>query len=49
VPKIRDKTVSVMIANADTLQQRGDVLAHFVQAYRETIDWMYSDPAASKA
>src|SRR5262245_63884731 len=24
VPKIRDKTVSVMIANADTLQQRGD-------------------------
>jgi NitT/TauT family transport system substrate-binding protein len=49
VPKIRDKTVSVMIANADTLQQRGDVLARFLQAYRETIDWMYADPVAPKA
>ena len=49
VPKIRDKTVSVMIANADTLQQRGEVLARFVQAYRETLDWMYSDPVAPKA
>jgi NitT/TauT family transport system substrate-binding protein len=49
VPKIRDKTVSVMIANADTLQQRADVLARFLQAYRETVNWMYSDPAAPKA
>jgi len=49
VPKIRDKTVSVMIANADTLHQRGDVFVRFVQAYRDTVDWMYSDPAAPKA
>jgi NitT/TauT family transport system substrate-binding protein len=49
VPKIRDKTVSVMIASADTLQQRADVFARFVQAYRDTVDWMYSDPAAPKA
>ena len=49
VPKIRDKTVSMMIANADTLQQRGEVLARFVQAYRESLDWMYSGPAAPKA
>jgi NitT/TauT family transport system substrate-binding protein len=49
IPKIRDKTVSVMIANADTLQKRGDVLGRFLQAYRETIEWMYSDPAAPKA
>src|SRR5262249_1800207 len=49
VPKIRDKTISVMIAYADTLQQRGDVLARFVQAYPEPIGWMYSDPAAPKA
>lgn len=49
VPKIRDKTVSVMIANAETLQQRGDVLVRFMQAYRDTIDWMYADPAAPKA
>jgi NitT/TauT family transport system substrate-binding protein len=49
VPKIRDKTVSVMIANAETLQQHADVLSRFAQAYRESIDWMYSDPAAPKA
>jgi NitT/TauT family transport system substrate-binding protein len=49
VPKIRDKTVSVMIANAETLQHRADVFSRFAQAYRESIDWMYSDPAAPKA
>jgi len=35
-----------MITNADTLQKRKDVLIRFLQAYRETIDWMYSDPTA---
>jgi NitT/TauT family transport system substrate-binding protein len=49
IPKIRDKTVSVMIAAADALQKRGDVLGRFLQAYRETVEWMYSDPAAPKA
>jgi NitT/TauT family transport system substrate-binding protein len=43
VPAIR-----VLITNEDTLQKRKDVLARFMQAYRETIDWMYSDPAALK-
>ncbi len=46
VPKIRNKTTSVMIANADTLQGRKDVLVRFLQAYQESIEWMYSDPAA---
>jgi NitT/TauT family transport system substrate-binding protein len=49
IPKIRDKTVHVMIAHADTLQKRKDVLARFVQGYRDTIEWMYSDPAAPAA
>ncbi len=49
IPKIRDKTGSVMIATADTVQQRKDVINRFMQGYRETIDWMYSDPAAPKA
>ena len=48
VPKIHDKTVSVTIASTDTLQKRKDVLDRFMQAYRETIEWMYSDPAAPK-
>jgi NitT/TauT family transport system substrate-binding protein len=49
IPKIRDKTVSVMIATADTLASRNDVVTRFLQGYRETIDWMYLDPAAPKA
>jgi len=49
IPKIREKTVRVMIANADTLQTRKDVLSRFVQGCRETLEWMYSDPAAPKA
>jgi NitT/TauT family transport system substrate-binding protein len=48
IPAIRRDTVRVVITNVDTLQKRKDVLARFMQAYRETIDWMYSDPAALK-
>ncbi len=49
VPKIKVKTSTVIIANADTLASRKEVLTRFLQAYRETIDWMYSDAAALKA
>jgi len=48
VPALRGKTVNVMITNADTLQKRKDVLDRFVRAYRETVEWMYSDPASVK-
>jgi len=48
VSAIRRDTVRVLITNADTLQKRKDVLGRFMQAYRESIDWMYSDPAALK-
>ena len=48
VSAIHRDTVRVLITNADTLQKRQEVLARFMQAYRETIDWMYSDPAALK-
>src|SRR5262249_22016349 len=36
------------LTNADTLQKRKDVLGRFMRAYRESIDWMYSDPVALK-
>ena len=49
VKNVRGKTVSVLITNANTLQNRKDVLARFMKAYRETLDWMYSDPAALKS
>ena len=44
-----DQTVRVQIANAEALEKHRDAMARFVQAWRETLDWMYSDPAAIKA
>jgi NitT/TauT family transport system substrate-binding protein len=49
IPSFRDQTVRVQIVNAGALQQKKDAIARFVQAWRETLDWMYSDPAAIKA
>jgi NitT/TauT family transport system substrate-binding protein len=46
---IRTQTVRVTIANASDLAKRPAVYARFVQAYRETIDWMYADDAAIDA
>jgi NitT/TauT family transport system substrate-binding protein len=40
-----NQTVRVCVATVQTLQ-RTDVVARYIQAYRETLDWMYSDPAA---
>jgi NitT/TauT family transport system substrate-binding protein len=37
-----------MVTNAEVLEKRREVLARFIEAYRETIDWMYSDSAALK-
>ena len=49
VPSFRNQTVRVMIATAQTTAQKKDALARFFAAYRETLDWMYSDPAALKS
>ena len=49
VPSFRDQTVRVQIVNAGALEAKKDALARFVQAWRETIAWMYADPAAIKA
>jgi len=49
VPAFRNQTVRLMIANAGVLEQRRDVINRYLQAYSETLDWMYSDPAALKA
>jgi NitT/TauT family transport system substrate-binding protein len=45
-PSLRDQTVRATVVNADFLQKRPEVAARFVKGYRETIDWMYSDPKA---
>ena len=40
---IGGQTIRVIIANADALKTRKDVLRRFMQAYAETIDYMYSN------
>jgi NitT/TauT family transport system substrate-binding protein len=40
---VRGRTIRVVVANAQALAQRADAVARFMQAYRETIDYMYGD------
>jgi NitT/TauT family transport system substrate-binding protein len=40
---VRGQTIRVIVANADALAKRKDVIARFMQAYRESIDYLYSD------
>ena len=42
----RDQTVRVLITHAAVLAAKKDALVRFMQAYRETIDYMYSNPDA---
>ena len=49
VPEMRNQTVRFMTANAIALAARKPVFIRYMQAYRQVIDWMYSDAAALKA
>ena len=40
---VRGQTIRVLVANTDTLTKRKAVLDRFMQAYREAIDYLYSD------
>ncbi len=40
---VRGQTIRVIVANAETLKNRKAVIERFMQAYREAIDYMYSD------
>ena len=40
---VRGQTIRVIVANADALAKRREVIARFMDAYRETIDYMYGD------
>ena len=39
---VRDQTIRVLMTLAPRLDGRPDVFARYVQAYRETVDWMYA-------
>jgi len=44
----KGQTVRLLITNVQTLQSRKAVLERYMKAYRETVDFMYKDPAALK-
>jgi NitT/TauT family transport system substrate-binding protein len=46
VPSLRGQTVRTLIVNADSLKTKRDAIMRFMAAYREAVDWMYSDPKA---
>jgi NitT/TauT family transport system substrate-binding protein len=46
VPSLKGQTVRTLIVNANAWKAKHDVIVRFMDAYRESIDWMYSDPKA---
>jgi ABC-type nitrate/sulfonate/bicarbonate transport system substrate-binding protein len=47
-PSTVDQTVRVHIVNANALKQKHDVMQRFMDAYRETYEFLYSDPRGVK-
>jgi NitT/TauT family transport system substrate-binding protein len=49
VTALQGRTTRVNVTNLDMLAKRGETLQRFMQAYRDTVDWMYSaDPGVLK-
>jgi NitT/TauT family transport system substrate-binding protein len=46
VPSLRGQTARTLIVNANALKTKHDAIVRFMEAYREAVDWMYSDPKA---
>ena len=46
IAAIREQTIRVQITNASNLAAKKDVIARYMKAYNETVDWMYSSPDA---
>ncbi|MEI9804757.1 MAG: ABC transporter substrate-binding protein [Pseudolabrys sp.] len=46
IPSLRGQTVRTLIVNADALKTKHDAIVRFMEAYRESVDWMYADPKA---
>jgi NitT/TauT family transport system substrate-binding protein len=48
-PDFDKQTGRVVIANANELTRRPDVLVRYMRAYRDTLDWIYDTPEGFKA
>lgn len=48
VPRLRDQTVRMTVANANALAQNRSAIVRYMQAARETTAWIYDNPAGLK-
>jgi NitT/TauT family transport system substrate-binding protein len=48
VAVLRERTARVNLTSVAMLEKRMDAIIRFMRGYRETLDWMYGDPAALK-
>jgi NitT/TauT family transport system substrate-binding protein len=46
VPALRQQSVRGIVVTRETFAARRDQLVRFLDAYQQTIEWMYQDPAA---
>ena len=49
VPELRQMTSRLIIANTAILAEKKALIARYMQGFVETLDWLYSDPAAIRA
>jgi len=49
VPELRKMTSRLIIANTAILAAKKPLIERYLQGFVETLDWLYSDPAAIKA
>jgi NitT/TauT family transport system substrate-binding protein len=49
IPEVQNQSIRAWITHAGNLERRKQVLARYVIAYRETLDWLYGNPEAIKA
>jgi NitT/TauT family transport system substrate-binding protein len=48
VASMRQQTVRVQVANTRFVNEHQDAFLRFVRAYRESLDWIFTDPQAMK-
>jgi NitT/TauT family transport system substrate-binding protein len=49
VPELRQMTSRLIIANTAVLAAKKPLITRYMQGFVETLDWLYSDPAAIRA
>jgi len=48
-PSLAKQTVRFIIVNAAALERRPDAIRRYLQGYRDTVEWLFSDPQATAA